>query len=343
MQILAADIGGTYARFALVRLDEDDVFHAGVRATYPSSELEGWRDGVERFLREADTDTVDGASMAVAGPVGDGTCQSTHLDWRIRAQDVSRLLDTDEVRLLNDFEALGFVLPLLTEDDCTSLQAGAARTDGLRVLLGAGTGLGQALVVPRNAGRIVDVHPTEGGHAAFAARTQLEWDLKLYLAERHGRASWEHVLSGPGLHAIYDFLVETGRFLESPATRAAMRDVDPGVVVSRQAIQGNDPACVRALDIFVSAYGARAGDLALTTGATGGVYLAGGIAMELRDELRDRGFLSAFLDKGRMKPWLEEIPVRVIARPDAGLMGAALAVLEPEARERVAALPPLAA
>lgn len=338
MKILAADIGGTHARFMAVELDGDGRLSARFRERRRSADVAAAPAGLAGLVAAMEG-PFDAASFAVAGAVSDGQAVLTNLDWRIQRAELASALDLEDVRLLNDFEALGYAIPFLREEDGTIIQRGdPPRSAEIRALLGAGTGLGQALVVS-HAGRRASVHATEGGHVSFAPGSEAEWRLRGYLAKRHDHVSWERVLSGRGLSAVYDFLVETGDRSENASTRSAMAAADPASVIVESGLDGSDPICSRALDIFIKAYGARAGDVALSTGATGGIYLAGGIAVRLRDRLMDGEFRDAFLDKGRMSAWLERVPVQVIAREDAGTIGAAIAALDISDRERITGLP----
>lgn len=338
VNILAADIGGTHARFAHLRL-EDGILRSLGQITYRSAEIVSARDVVRRFLAESGAES-DTAALAVAGPVTRGRGRLTNLGLEFDQRELAGWLGLGHATVLNDFEALGFVLPLLDPEDFIVLHHGDPDAHGVMALLGAGTGLGQALVRRSRADGVVEVAPTEGGHSSFAARNETEWALQRFLAARYdGHVSWERVVSGPGLAAIYEFLVVSGREPENPETRRELARADPPAVVVRRALERSDRACEAALEVFVAAYGARAGDVALSVGATGGVYLAGGMTIRVREELRSAAFLAAFLEKGRMRSWMERIPVRIIERDDAGIIGAALAALPPSVRATVREIP----
>jgi glucokinase len=210
-----------------------------------------------------------------------------------------------------------FVLP---EDQLVPLQPGRAQRGTLAVIA-AGTGLGEALVVGDAARRTVIA--SEGGHADFAPRDELEDDLLRFLRKEFGRVSYERVVSGPGLHNLYRFLRETRFAPESSAVAEALRREDPGTVITEHGLAGADALCAKALAMFASIYGAEAGNLALKALALGGIVVAGGIAPRLLPVLRGGGFLSAFRDKGRLAPLMETIPVRVALDPRAPLLGAA--------------------
>lgn len=324
MITLAADLGGTHARLALVELAGGRRVDLLARRTYASAEFADALTPIRRFIREVAT-SPDAVAVALAGPVRDGVGTMTNRGWELDEARLAGLTATGTALLLNDFEALGHALPLLSDGDVEKIQGGSEDAQGPVAILGAGTGLGTSYVV-RPDGERVDVYPSEGGHCDFAPRTEAEWELRGFLAARHSHVSWERVLSADGLVAIYDFLVSTGKGAAEPPTRAAMRDDDPARVISRKGLDGTDTACAQALDVFVTAYGARAGDLALALGATGGIHLAGGIAPGILPSLRSRVFRDAFLSKGRMRPWLERVPVHVITNGSAGLIGAAAAL-----------------
>lgn len=329
MNVLAGDIGATHARLALVRIE------AGGRRILAEARYESRRfDGVEPILREfvqGLPEAPDRACLGIPGPVVEGVARLPILGWEVRRDSLAEAADVPDLRIMNDFEALAHSLPLLGEEDLSTLQEGAPPAPGTEpgtlALVGAGTGLGHAYLTWD--GARYRVRPAEGGHADFAPRSELEWALRQHLAERHGRVSCERVVSGPGLVDTYRFLVETGRAAGSPETAAALEREDPGEVVSSRGMAGTDEAAVRALDLFVSAYGAQVGNVALILRAEGGVFLGGGVAPQVLDKLREGPFLEAFVDKGRLSHLLERIPVRVILNRDAGVLGAAAVAAEP--------------
>jgi glucokinase len=199
------------------------------------------------------------------------------------------------------------------------LQAGVRDPRGTYAVLGAGTGLGEAIALPLENGN-VRVLPSEGGHADFAPRNELEWQLAQYLRALHSHVSVERVVSGMALPDLYDFVVKAGIAPEDPETRRRFANESQGAVISERA--GQDPAAARALSLFVSAYGAEAGNLALKVLPTGGLYVAGGIAARLVDQLDWQMFMRGFSDKGRMSPLLASFPVFVVRDPNVGLLGA---------------------
>ncbi len=331
MKLLAGDIGGTNARLAIVDLE-------GGRAEV--SNLHVFPSG-ERDLVEIVREFLDGlperpsrASLAVACPIVDGKCRPTNLPWEIDLARFAEQIEVSEARVLNDFDAVGHAIPHLGPDDCRAIVEGEPVPGTPIAALGAGTGLGVAILIPEVGGsgsgryRVVS---SEGGHADFAPRDEEQWALRGFLAERYreesgGHVSRERVLSGRGIVALYEFLTAGGR--ADPRTRAAMAREDPAAAISRRALAGEDRAARRALEIFVEVYGAVAGDLALVAQSRGGVYVAGGIARHLLPVLAEGRFQEAFLAKGRAARLLGSVPVRVITDPLAGLVGAAWAAVE---------------
>ena len=238
----------------------------------------------------------------------DGTVQTTNLPWTIRTAELAREIGIPDTVLINDFAAVGESLALLGPAELVTLQAGRRDPTGPIALIGAGTGLGQGFLF--HDGTRYRVRASEGGHASFAALTEREWRVRSWLTQRLGPVSWEHLLSGRGLSAAYQCL-SGASVPEAPAA------------ISTRGLDGSDPAAVEALDLFAAVYGAQAGNLALTVLATGGVYLAGGIAPRVIAKLQDGTFMKAFREKGELKEFLARVPVQVIMSPDAGLLGAA--------------------
>lgn len=325
MIVLAGDIGGTNARLALV-----EVSASGVRilreGRYASRESPGLASIVQRFSRDVGT-RPERACFGVPGPVVDDACVVPHLPWKINARELAAVLGISHVLLINDFSAVGYGLEWLGPGDFVTIQDGTPTARGPIALIGAGTGLGEGYLLWD--GERYQVHSSEGGHADFAARDALEWQFAQFIRAEHGRASWDRILSGPGLGRLYRFLVQRGETPEHPAVQAEMARDDPAAVVTRHGLAGTDPLCVTALHLFVSVYGAQAGNLALTIFATGGVYLAGGIAPRIVDKLKDGTFVAAFRDKGRLSRLAAMVPVQVIMSPEIGLLGAAAAVARP--------------
>jgi glucokinase len=323
MRVLAGDIGGTKTllqiaecRMGRCRPLREHRFDSGAYDSLSSI--------IREFLKEDKKQSVKAACFGIAGPVQQTargeSVKVTNLPWEIHGVDLRRKFKFSALRLINDFQAIGYGIEALAKKDRVVLQKGRPVRHAPRVLLGAGTGLGQGILVWH------DDHyspvATEGGHANFAPADELQLDLARYLLKTHGRTSWELVLSGHGLVDLYAFMKVRGEVSESSAVAGAMRCADPAAIITHAALEQNDPLANRALDLFVDIYGAQASNLALTAGATGGVYIAGGIAPKILSRLTDGRFMRAFLNKGRMRSYVETVPVQVMMDPRVGLIGA---------------------
>lgn len=318
MRVIAGDIGGTKTLVALAEVDGDRV-RVLDEARYDSQSHGSLDEIVARFAAGRDVAGLP-AGFGVAGPVVDERCVTTNLPWVIDARTLGRPQGLARVALCNDFEAAARGVVAVAPEHRVALQPGVAVPGAPEVVIGAGTGLGEATRLARDGREYV--LPGEGGHADFAPRDEREVGLLRFLQARHGRVSVERVVSGPGLVAIHEYLAAEGRAVPA-AVRDAMAREDPAAVIGQLAVSGGDSTCVEALELLLGAYGAEAGNLALKLLARGGVYLAGGIAAKVLPVLQKGRFLEAFLDKGRMRPLLAPIPVTVITDPGLGLLGAA--------------------
>lgn len=317
--ILAGDVGGTKTVLALfterggrLALLREDLL--------ASQEFPTLESAIERFLAGGPSETIAAACLGVAGPVVEGQWEAVNLPWKLDEATLARTVSAKRAKLLNDLEATGHGMLGLPRSSLVALQAGVARR-GNMALIAAGTGLGEALIVWDGARHRAVA--SEGGHVDFAPRTDLEVELLQFLRREFGRVSYERVLSGPGLHNIYRFLRGRSGPAEPDWLRARMADGDPSAVISETALARRDPRCVEALDLFVSIYGAEAGNLALKAFAVSGVFIGGGIGPKIRDRLLDGAFMTAFRDKGRLSPLLATIPVNLALEPRAALLGAA--------------------
>jgi glucokinase len=326
MRLLAADIGGTKTLLALAEWN-DGQLNIVREHRYDSGDYPLFEAIVTDFLARLAPEQrpIQRACFAVAGPViatQDGAAaRITNLPWRLDSRRLADEFGLPAVRLINDFQAVGYGIEVLVENDLVTLQAGRARAGAPRVVLGAGTGLGTALLVWD--GARYRVLPTEGGHVDFAPNGARQQRLLAWLAQRHGHVSIERLLSGPGLATIYEFLCgeEPQRVDAELAER--MRTQDAAAAISEYAMSHGDGLADEALALFVSIYGAHAGNLALLTLPHGGLYVAGGIAPRILARLSDGRFLAAFNDKGRMAHLTAEIPVAVVINSKVGLLGAA--------------------
>jgi glucokinase len=322
MRVIAGDIGGTKSLLALMEVDLNRSTYSIIcEHTFESRRFDSLATVVKEFLQESEAN-VKSACFGVAGPVVDDECDTTNLPWHIKRSQLAEQINIPNTKLLNDFEAIGYGLELLGPDDMVSLQEGTPKPHGPIALLGAGTGLGEAFLI-WEADRY-RVHSSEGGHADFGPRNDIEISLLKFLRQREAHVSYERILSGAGIVEIYNYLVQTGSEPENLNIRDEMEKEDGAAVISRHALEQTDETCVRTLDLFASIYGAEAGNLALKVLARGGVYLAGGIAPKIIEKLRDGAFIKAFRDKGRLFSFVQDVPVRVIMNPKVGLLGAAL-------------------
>ena len=319
--ILAGDIGGTTT--TLAALDGDLARASMIFESYLSREHAQFGEILELFLHQHPL-AVDACCVGVAGPVRNQRCAVTNLPWIVDGEEIAGLAGIEEAWLLNDLEAVGFGIEVLEPHEILELQAGEPQAKGHRAVIAAGTGLGEAGLFWD--GSAHSPFASEGGHGDFAPSDELEIELLRFLLREHERVSWERVVSGPGLANLYRFLRDSGRFAadsEPAAIADEMRTGDPAAVISRCAAAGTSPLCARALSLFMKLYGAEAGNLALRMMATGGLYVGGGIASKNLDWLRSGPFIEAFLAKGRMRPLLEAIPVRLLLNDQTGLLGAA--------------------
>ena len=318
--ILAGDIGGTNTRLALVEKSENG-FNSVAEKQFSSSSHKNLAEIVRIFLKE-NAHSVDRACFGVPGPVSGKSAKLQNLPWIVDTDNLAHLFDHNHIWLINDLEANAYGIKELDENEFAVLNRGEENPSGNYAVISAGTGLGQAGIY--NDCGTLRPFATEAGHADFAPRNELEMELLRYLLTKFERVSVERVVSGMGLQNIYEFLRDTKR-AEEPAWLAKQikENGDVGAVVSKCGLDGNSAICEQTLEIFVSLYGAEAGNLALQILATGGIYLGGGIAPKILPKLKEAIFLKSFTAKGRMRELLEKIPVRVILNDKAALIGAA--------------------
>jgi glucokinase len=336
-QLLAGDIGGTKTILRLLNAAEPLVpLH---EARYASADFLDLVPMVRQFYSEAagqlgDQPTPERACFAIAGPVVDNTCNVTNLSWLLTGDRLQTDLAIAQVTLINDFAAVGYGIDGLSEADLHCLQSAPVQPTAPIAILGAGTGLGECFVLGQ--GDRVQVFASEGGHTDFAPRSEIEFQLLKFIRNKFGltRVSVERVVSGQGIVTIYQFLRDRQDTTESDAVRTAIRTwekeagqdektVDPGAVIA-QAAQAGDRLCEQTMQLFVEAYGAEAGNLALKLLPYGGLYIAGGIAAKNLALLTAGNFLHALTDKGRMRSLMEQVPVSIVLNPQVGLIGAAL-------------------
>ena len=325
MRVLAGDIGGTKVLLQLAEFAGGE-YRTIAEQRFPSAAYDGLLPIVREFLRSTDSASSlvpDAACFGIAGPITDGagggqTARVTNLPWLVESAQIKRELAIPRVRLINDFQAIGYGVEALAPQDFVTLQAGQRQARAPCAVLGAGTGLGQGLLVWE--GDHYESIATEGGHADLAPTDELQVELLRYLRQRYGRVSYERILSGPGLTDLYSFFLARGQAANADLLQAE----DPAAAISSAGLENSDSAAVAALQLFVKVYGAQAGNVALGCLARGGVYVAGGIAPKILPALTDGAFIRAFADKGRMSGLLSAFPVHVIINARVGLIGAAL-------------------
>jgi glucokinase len=319
--ILAGDVGGTKVHLALYSFDGGRLKVVRERR-FPAHEFASLDAAVKTFLAGGSREEIVAACFGCPGPVRDGRLKLTNLAWTLDTRELARLLGIERVFLINDLEANGYGIPELAAESVVTLHEGDAAAVGHRGLIAAGTGLGEALLIWD--GERHRPIASEGGHCDFAARTEREIALLEYLRRKlGGRVSWERVVSGLGIQNIYGFLRDVEKIEEPEWLRERMAAEDPNAVIGACAEDGSSELCRETMQTFAAAYGAEAGNIALKVLATGGIYLGGGIAPKTLTMLASGGFMQAFLDKGRLSPLLESIPVRVILDESCALLGAA--------------------
>jgi glucokinase len=317
MWVLAGDIGGTSTRLQLAE-QQNQSWHLHAVAEYKSDEYTHLRDIVRSHMQQQGLSSLASACFAVAGPVQKQSARITNLPWVLEVDSLQQQLHIDTVALINDFTAVAHGLSQLAPDDTVTLQQATPQHDGAIAILGAGTGLGQAIVKTfEDQLLIID---GEGGHVDFAPRNEEEIALLQYWSNKLGRVSYETFLSGKGLARIFEFFKQTENIDEALAE--AMQTQDPAAAISDFAIRYKDPLARRSLQCFVRIYAAQAGNFALIAKATGGVYLAGGIAPKIISMLQGDEFLRVFNDKPPMQHLLATIPVHVVINTRVGLLGA---------------------
>jgi glucokinase len=318
--VLAGDIGGTKTRLA-VCLVAGTQLETLAEHSYPSQEYAALEDVIDAFLDTHDH-RPETACFGVAGPVRDAESRITNLPWHISAAAIANRFRLRHTSLLNDLEATAWGIQALGQQDFHTLNPGSINTAGNAAVIAAGTGLGEAGLC--RAGDRLQPFGTEGGHTDFSPGSELEIELLRYLKARHTHVSWERIVSGPGLVTLYEFLCQHHATPAPDWLTAQLQSGNPAAAISSAAQSGSNAQCVAALELFVHLYGAEAGNLALKIMATGGFYIGGGIAPKILQPLARGGFMAAFCAKGRMRPLLEQMPVRVILNDRTALFGPAI-------------------
>ncbi|MER3523400.1 MAG: glucokinase [Ignavibacteria bacterium] len=317
--ILAGDVGGTKTNIASFDVADGRVVRRLVKR-YRNSEYRSLLAIIQEFRTEAGM-TIDCAAFGVAGPVVNGRCEATNLPWVVDAREIASTLGVAQVGLINDLEATAYGILQLQETDTLGLNVGTAAPHGTMAVIAAGTGLGEGGLIWN--GTRYQALASEGGHTDFAPRNELEIDLLRYLLSMYKRVSYERVVSGMGIVNLYRFFRTRLGTPEPKWLKDELTTGDAASAIATAALAGKDEACRRAMDLFVSLYGAEAGNLALKLLATGGVYVAGGIAPKILPLLQQSTFMDAFSEKGRLSALVKSMPVHVVLNDNAALYGAA--------------------
>lgn len=329
MRVLAGDLGGTKVLLCVAEYDGKayKILH---RQRFVSAAYDDFASVVRTFLASLDNPPRS-ACFAVAGPVeskpdGGQRAKITNLPWQLDSADLAAQCGLEQVRLLNDFQGVGYGVGLLQADDVLQLQSGQPNLAAPRLVVGAGTGLGAALLIPQSDGAY-RVYSSESGHAGFAPENAQQQALWAYLAARHERVTVEHILSGRGLLRLYDFILsqdggEPDADFAARLHQARQGKGDPAALIGPQGLAAADSPAGKALDLFIDIYASQTANLALSSLPQGGIFIAGGIAPKILPRLREGGFLAAFLSKEPMRALLEKMPLAVVLREDVGLLGA---------------------
>jgi len=316
--ILAGDIGGTNARLAYFQPQNGHLQLVSERV-FPSREHSELGEIVSQFLKDSGT-RPDAACFGIAGPVRNGRVETSNLPWVIEQARLAKQIQLPATLLINDLEASAWGIGALAPSDLVPLNKVTGPVVGNQAVVAPGTGLCEAGLFWD--GTRHHVFACEGGHTDFAPQNEVQIELLRFLKARFGHVSYERILSGPGLVNVYDFLRDSNPASESAALANAMQKGDAAAEISKAALAG-DTLAGSALDLWVDVYGAEASNLALKIMSTGGLFLAGGISPKILSKLKSPAFMKAFLDKGRMAPLIEAMPVCVVMNEKAGLLGAA--------------------
>jgi len=317
--ILAGDIGGTNARLAYFQPQNGHLRLVSERV-FPSREHSELGEIVTKFLDDSGT-RPEVACFGIAGPVHNGRVETSNLPWVIEQSHLAKQIHLPATLLINDLEAIAWGIGALDAIDLVALNHVSGPAVGNQAVIAPGTGLGEAGLFWDGARH--HVFACEGGHTDFAPTDDQQIELFRYLKARFGHVSYERALSGPGLVNVYEFLRDTGSEKEQPELAAAVKTDDAAAAISHAALNNSCPIAVKALDIWITVYGAEASNLALKTMATGGLFLSGGISPKILPKLTGPLFMQSFLDKGRLRHLVEAVPVQVVTNEKSGLLGAA--------------------
>jgi glucokinase len=317
--ILAGDIGGTKTNLGCFSFKNGKPV-IEIEKSFKSRSYKALEEIVKEFLSENKI-IIQKACFGIAGPIINQHVETTNLPWIIDVKELKNFLDIEKISLINDLEAMAYGIFTLEEKDFFTLNIGEQNKESNSALIAAGTGLGEAVLFWDGTKHIPSA--SEGGHTDFGPRNTLEIQFLKYLIEKYGHVSYERIVCGPGLQNIYKFLKYLKNFSEPKWLKKLFSQRDKSAVISEIALEGKLEICVKALDMFVSIYGAEAGNLALKTLPRAGLYIGGGIAPKIIEKMKDGTFMNAFTDKGRFSGLMSKIPVKVIMNDKTGLFGSA--------------------
>lgn len=325
--VLAGDVGGTKTVLGIYAVASSGALTLHRNRSFASRSFAALEDVVADFLRGSQEapgaplrEPISASAFGIPGPVLGDVVSTTNLPWLVERHTLARTIGCDRVVLMNDLETTAYGTLLVPPEQLLTLNQGVARA-GNRAVIASGTGLGQGFLFWD--GRQFRVSATEGGHVDFAPRNEREIELLRFFLEKRDRVSYECILSGGGLVSIFDFLVQTAGRMVSPELKRQLGVEDPAAVIGDAGVSGECATSREAVDLFLSVYGAQAGNLALTVMAIGGVYVAGGIARKLLPRLVAGGFMAAFLAKPPQEALVRDMPVQVVLDPHVSLLGAA--------------------
>ena len=323
MAVLAGDAGGTKSRFLLKQGEK-----VLLKEKFYNRYYESFSEVLKDFLTKKRV-KISKACLGIAGPILHNRCAATNLPWEIDGSFLSSEFKIPKVRLINDMEANAYGISCLKKEEFVVLNPGEKDAKGHAALISAGTGLGEAGLFWSGKGH--RPFATEGSHADFAPRNELEIHLLCYLKKKYGHVSYERAVSGMGIANLYRFLVDQGVEKSSLAVEKVFEEGgDPPEAISEGALKLKDKTCLRVMEWFISLYGAEAGNVALKFLSKGGLYVGGGIAPKILPLFKKETFMTAFVDKGRFCDLLKQIPVKIILNEETALIGAAAHASEKE-------------
>ncbi len=315
--ILSGDIGGTKT---LLQLSKTGVNKPLLHKSYASADYDDLAEIVAEFLLDAEGNKISAACFALAGPVNSRLVQLTNLPWLIDGDALAARFGISNLDLINDFAAVGYGISALHAEDLLTLQSGVAEAGGVRLVVGAGTGMGVAWLTCK--GGKYEIHASEGGHMDFAPVDDMQGLLLKYLQHRYAHVSYERILSGPGLLAIYDFMRDTAVAVPTLQFLKDMEEGDAAAVIAMNSGPGGEVIAQLTMEMFLSVYGAFVGNMALASLPHGGIYIAGGIATKNAERFKGGVFMPSFLAKGRFAELLSRLPLNIVLDVNVGLIGA---------------------